>query len=276
MGPCDLTVKDTAIRRCLTLLAIKTIARLYRYDGPCVPISPCVIVKKGKSIDVTEAATMMFIARQTSIPVPRVYCAFVRKRSTYLVMERIRGKTLAAAWPGLSDLEREHVLTQLRNIVQELRALPPPDCAVQSCVGGSLRDSRIPRSKPRFGPFPSIPAFHLWLRDGLQLPQCPDHTDDDKWAPIKRMIVMQDREPSPPVFTHGDLNPFNILVRDGKIVAIIDWEFAGWYPYYWEYTSAWLGNKTRQAWQNLIPKFIDPCPDELGMEAVRQRWWGDF
>jgi aminoglycoside phosphotransferase len=276
--PGDLAIKDTAMRRCFTLLAMKTMARFYRCDGPCVPISPCVIVKKGRSIDLTEAATMTFIAAQTNIPVPRVYCSFVRKRSTYIVMQRIRGKTLAAAWPGLSDVEREHVLMQLRNIIQELRALPAQNFAIQSCVGGSLRDSRIPRSKPRFGPFPSILEFHHWLREGLQLDQCPTENDDDddKWTEIKRMMAMQEGEFAPPVFTHGDLNPFNILVRDGKIVGVIDWEFSGWYPHYWEYTSAWLGNKTRQAWQNLLPKFMDPCPEELGMEAIRQRWWGDF
>lgn len=39
-------------------------------------------------------------------------------------------------------------------------------------------------------------------------------------------------------FTHGDLHFSNILVGgDGHISGIIDWEFAGWYPVYWEYTS---------------------------------------
>jgi hypothetical protein len=54
----------------------------------------------------------------------------------------------------------------------------------------------------------------------------------------------------PPVFTHGDLQQKNILVRkvpcSGKgeetrfkyEIAILDWEFAGWYPSYWEYSRA--------------------------------------
>lgn len=29
-----------------------------------------------------------------------------------------------------------------------------------------------------------------------------------------------------------------IIVRDAKVVALIDWECAGWYPGYWEYTRA--------------------------------------
>ncbi|KAG6036647.1 hypothetical protein E4U41_005571 [Claviceps citrina] len=272
-----LPVKNTAWRRWLTLLASKTTARFYKYNGACGPLAPGVMLKMRYSENLTEAATLGFIANHTSIPVPRVYCSFVRKGKTYTVMERIRGKTIAAAIPDLSDSEFEDVLMQLRTMVQELRALPAADCAIKSCVGGSLYDYRIPR-QPRFGPFPSIREFHYWLRDGFRLDQCHLVVDESDKAGIERMIEMQDSfEPTPPVFTHGDLNPFNVLVRDGKIVAIIDWEFAGWLPDYWEYACVWQSNKTRQFWQHLAHKFIDPCSDAiLEMEAVRQRWWGDF
>ncbi|KAF3264087.1 hypothetical protein TWF217_003246 [Orbilia oligospora] len=34
------------------------------------------------------------------------------------------------------------------------------------------------------------------------------------------------------VLTHGDFLPRNILAKDGKVVTILDWEMAGWYPEY--------------------------------------------
>lgn len=37
------------------------------------------------------------------------------------------------------------------------------------------------------------------------------------------------------VFTHGDLRRRNILVENGRITAILDWEYAGWYPEWWQY-----------------------------------------
>ena len=40
------------------------------------------------------------------------------------------------------------------------------------------------------------------------------------------------------VFTHADLHFSNIMVSDGHISGIIDWETAGWYPDYWEYCRA--------------------------------------
>ncbi|KKZ63777.1 hypothetical protein EMCG_01881 [[Emmonsia] crescens] len=36
-------------------------------------------------------------------------------------------------------------------------------------------------------------------------------------------------------FAHGDLSPRNILVDEGgHITAVLDWEWAGWFPEYWD------------------------------------------
>lgn len=276
-GTDHLAINNTLLRRFLTLLALRTTARFYRYDGPCIPISKRLIVKSGPFVHLTEAATMSFVASRTSIPVPRVHCSFVHGNQAYIVMERIQGDSFPKAWKTLSKADVESIFVQLRRMLRELRELtPPPGTGVESCVGGSLRDSRIPRSRPRLGPFGTIQEFHLWLRDGLNPEEHPDRKNDQDWKDIKAMVAKQDGPWPAPVFTHGDLNPFNIMVRGGKVVSIIDWEFAGWYPFYWEYTSAWYGNLTRQSWQSTITKFLDPYPEELEMEIIRQKWWGEF
>lgn len=89
------------------------------------------------------------------------------------------------------------------------------------------------------------------------------------------MAAAQDKSSwRPPVFTHADLNPFNILIRGDRVVGLVDWEISGWYPNYWEYTSAWLGSATRTGWRKCIDEFLEPFPDELKMETIRQKWWG--
>ncbi|KAI9375272.1 hypothetical protein BJX61DRAFT_549940 [Aspergillus egyptiacus] len=41
------------------------------------------------------------------------------------------------------------------------------------------------------------------------------------------------------VFTHGDFKAHNVLVGDdGHLSGFLDWESAGWYPEYWEFTTA--------------------------------------
>ncbi|OAG38277.1 hypothetical protein AYO21_07503 [Fonsecaea monophora] len=100
--------------------------------------------------------------------------------------------------------------------------------------------------------------------------------DNPGFQEIREMIVGQDKSWPPPVFTHGDLNPFNIMLRGDRVVGLIDWECAGWYPYYWEYTAVWLGSAARTSWRDDVDSFLEPFPDELKMETTPQRWWGEF
>jgi len=164
----DLAINDNLFNRLFTRVALNTWGRLYRSHGVCRPISRKLIVKSGLWTDLTEAATMKFISENTSIPVPEVYCSFVHEGRTFIVMERMRGKSIGKALNSLGHDGQRKVFAQLKRMMDELRSLtPPPGTGVQSCTGGSLRDSRIARSRNRFGPFATIQDFHFWLRDGF-------------------------------------------------------------------------------------------------------------
>jgi aminoglycoside phosphotransferase (APT) family kinase protein len=237
------------------------------------------VVKTGNDVRLDEAATMRFIAENTNIPVPRVLSAFVRRGTAYIVMEKIQGQEFAKRWHHMSDQTRTALLDQLRQKIDELRALhPPTKFAVGSCTGGSLQDFRQSQAPPpvRFGPFRTVQDFHSWLRDGLKQGEATnmDQAESDE---VNDMIARQDGPWPSPVFTHGDLNPSNILVRDDRIVGIIDWEMSGWYPHYWEYASLKMASDlVNPIWHENIDKFLSPFPDELKMEKIRFRWWGNI
>ncbi|KAG9942170.1 kinase subdomain-containing protein, partial [Aureobasidium melanogenum] len=278
-GAQDLAINNCRFNRIFTRVALKTLAKLHKSDGYCSPISRKLIIKTGPWVDLTEAATMRFIAENTSIPVPKVHCSFVHKGRTYILMERIKGEMIGKVLGALEEDDQRKVFAQLKRMVDEMRSLPPPsNTGIQSCTGGSLWDSRIGRCKSRFGPFATVQEFHFWLRNGFRF---ADHKHKERMKgeegqEMARMEALQDGSWPPPVFTHADLNPGNILVRGTNVVGIIDWEFSGWYPHYWEYTSAWYGNIIRTGWQDDLPRFLETYSAELDMEVTRQKWWGEF
>ena len=55
---------------------------------------------------------MRFVAKHTSVPVPKVYCAFVHKGSTYLVMSKVKGKMACYVWMAKSHRAVKSKITQ--------------------------------------------------------------------------------------------------------------------------------------------------------------------
>lgn len=226
-GTENVAIKNTFMYRISTLIALKTIAHLFKSNGACIPISKNLIVKTRSYVHLAEAATMRFVAENTSLPVPQVF------------------------------------------------APPSPRTAlsVKICVAGTVREASVPRPCPRMGPFNTIQEFHLFLKENLRPEEVKvDKEDDEDWQGIFEMAARQDGPwPPPVVFTNGDLNPFNILVCGDEVAAIIDWEYAGWFPNYWEYTTAWCGSLARTKWQDNLRKFPDAFSVELEMEKVRNK-----
>lgn len=187
-------------------------------------------------------------------------------------MERIHGEMVYLQWSTRTEESKARILAQLREMVDEMRTPPPPkDGRIANVDGGSLYDSRPPGnlgSLGRFGPFNTVQDFHRYLRRNVDAhPNNPAEVNE---------LISRHEGMSPLLrFTHGDLSSFNILVRGDAVVGIIDWETAGWYPSYWEYTSAMNKNPNNRFWQKEMAKVLDPMLDELAMEEVRDRYFGD-
>ncbi|CEJ58686.1 hypothetical protein PMG11_07335 [Penicillium brasilianum] len=213
-------VNSNVVYRCLTLLAIRILKRIRPREGNVLMLTDGLCVKYGRRVQLSEASTMRFISQHTSIPVPRVLCAFTRSGRTYIVMERIKGDMIGRGWVKRSEDSKAKLLTQLAGKVREMRDLqPPPGIGVASVVRGSLFDCRVPGPSLRFGPFDTVQDFHRCLRMGMEF--------DSRLDPEIHDLIKQQSKSWPLVFTHGDLSSLNILVRGDDIVGIVDWETAG-------------------------------------------------
>lgn len=150
-----------------------------------------------------------------------------------------------------------------------MRALKQSTSGVQGVDGSKLYDMRIPQGTRGFGPFDSIREFHSFLTDGVEISK-------DQFPEVNKLLMMQERSNYTTCFTHGDLNSANILVDGDKVVGIVDWDTCGWYPEYWEYTTAWNVNPYNEFWRDEVGKFLQEYPEALEMERIRRKYFSEF
>lgn len=224
-----------------------------------IRISPGRVVKW--PCEMSEMDAQCYIAKTTSIPVPKVYRTHLFHGGVAIEMEFMRGTSLYNCWTSLTIDEKSSIMQQLRFYVKQLRALKPPkEDVVASTHGGPCREIRV--GYATFGPFDTPDAFHACLRGGISLEGAKET--------FGKLVSQCHARKYSTRFTHGDLAVQNILVRGGTIVAILDWECAGWYPEYWEYTKAHYNRYNIPDFYEMIGEQMTRYDDELAAE--RSMW----
>ncbi|KAI1174943.1 kinase-like protein [Nemania sp. FL0916] len=141
-----------------------------------------------------EADSLRYIRQHTNIPVPRVYCDFEDDDAYYLVTEYVEGV-------GMSDLTEDQkavVRDELESHFTTLRTLKSDRLGGPSGI--------------------VIPPYRVLRR-----------TEKDDWH-------LTPSNHNEYVFCHNDLSQPNVVVDPDtlKVNAIIDWEYAGFYPAHFE------------------------------------------
>lgn len=146
-------------------------------------------------------------------------------------MTKLPGKDLDDAIQNMNDAELKSVMKELSGYLKQLRSFDKDIGGITPAIGGvggiPGYDSRI-GSIP-FGPFVTMADFQTYVR-------MRDPIDYWELEPNVMAVHGKPEGTYTVKLTHGDITPRNILVKHGKITGIVDWEFAGWYPEYWEYT----------------------------------------
>jgi tRNA A-37 threonylcarbamoyl transferase component Bud32 len=208
------------------LAACPSLRSMPNTSSSVVKVGADIVVKYG-DVEFIEAANMNFIRENTSIPVPKVLHTYERTGKRYIVMEFVDGVLLEDVWRKCPDQEWGVIVSELKGYLGEMRAIEPPEnCMIGSVLGGPAVDRRQ-LGAVRAGPFKTETEFNDWQLFCL-IPNLP----------LSRMEMYEGIFNSLQhklVFSHGDLAYYNIMVKDGHIAAIIDWEFAGWYPEHWDY-----------------------------------------
>ncbi|GLA42223.1 hypothetical protein AnigIFM63309_010551 [Aspergillus niger] len=225
--------------------------------------SKVILKDRGSNLPTSEVPNIQFVQEQTSIPVPTVIESWTEREHTLILMRRIPGEPLSNVWSKLTIDEKNKIAKQTAEYLQQLRALQSNKI---QCLGG----------RPVFSNF-------LFKNEGSnEVPRGPFASDDELWAEMERglnekipeaaRVRLRQCMPSamPYTFTHGDLTNVNIMVENGELTGIIDWETAGYFPVWWEYvcTSVPDSEEDRE-WKTLLRQYM---PDY----SVAREFWLEY
>ncbi|TGO29116.1 hypothetical protein BPAE_0018g00010 [Botrytis paeoniae] len=183
-------------------------------------------IKQTTRSGLNEPNALKLIEQYTSIPAPRFVDVAEHGDENYLVMTRVRGQQLRRVYHLVSYTERNCLADDLAGYVAQLRKIPNPTAyMISDTLGGPVFDHRRPNNGIG-GPFNTEADFNNFLVSHIK--STPARALGEEHVPRNHCSV----------FTHSDLHWSNILVDQGKLSGIIDWECAGFLPEYWEFTKA--------------------------------------
>lgn len=242
------------------------------------------VTKKGK-FSTMEGWIMVYLQKMTNIALPTVYAILVDKKAerTIIVMEYIPGPTLHAAWADLEASQKEDISKQLAAHFAEMRALPSLGFFGQALPPefGNLGKEPLPdfifrtiSGEDFGGPCETVQELGKGLADAMRA-----NSDMNlERSKLYDRIIPKILKEGPPVFTHGDIQRQNLVLRDDGKVYILDWGLSGWFPECWEYCYAmYAAGDFETDWHAYIPKFLSEFPSELCLTLIlRNIHFGGF
>ncbi|KAI0394956.1 kinase-like domain-containing protein [Xylariaceae sp. FL0594] len=213
---------------------------------------------------VNEYGALKLVRRHTDTPVPRPLDFVSDMGMSYMLTAQVPGGPAWMSIDTLTKTERDTFSRDLHRYLAQLRAVPKevaPHHAICDALGKPCYDYRIVHGLDYeeergyfIGPFADEDEFNNTLQIGA-LPGV-SHTGGHS-------IVL----------THGDLNMRNVLIHNGRLSGIGDWENAGWYPEYWDYTKAHFATKTHRRWLEVIEEVFEKFGDYKKELAIERQFW---
>ncbi|KAI0717540.1 kinase-like domain-containing protein [Cerioporus squamosus] len=216
-------------------------------------------MKYGPRVRSAEAAAMKLVSQHTTIPVPWMLDTLQDAHGTCILMTRLPSVSFGEE-QTLYDLSSEQLRdfeTTLRDWFSQLRSIPlPPTARISSINGSACRCYRVSHDRC-FGPFETEDQLYDYI-----LRSIPKRHH----AGLHAKLDILRSHPHRLVFNYADLHPNNFLIHDGRLSGWIDWECAGWYPEYWDYTNALYLRAGYHLWCEVFTRIFPQYGPELEVE----------
>ena len=152
------------------------------------------------------------------------------------------------------------MVKQLRSYFDELRQIK--GSFIGAVYGSACDDQFFSDDLWAYGPYKDEVEFNQGL-----VKAWTKYKADDPYTLLLVNILLNGMQGHGIVLTHGDFAARNILVRGSEVVGILDWDFAGFYPEYWEFCKAhwrteWHSPRVKEG---LLERVLDPYYPEVSL-----------
>ncbi|KAJ5720680.1 uncharacterized protein N7483_008614 [Penicillium malachiteum] len=178
----------------------------------------------------SEPNALELVEKHTTIPASRLVDVGQYDGKTYMIMTVLPGEQLESVYHLMSYEECDRLAEDLGDCVAQLRRIPNnTPYRFANTAGGPIYDHLLPDEEP-VGPYNNESDFNNHLLGYI------DCTPEEAFQSNgENRSMCQDHQS---YFTHGDLHSTNIIMQNGRLSGIVDWECAGYMPDYWECIKA--------------------------------------
>ncbi|OJJ78119.1 hypothetical protein ASPBRDRAFT_50908 [Aspergillus brasiliensis CBS 101740] len=232
------------------------------YFDPHIIQLPFGLILKWTDRTSVEEVIAMQMVRPAGIPAPRVLSCGEHvtphlTREVSILMTRLPGFTLENFDDPLEVDGEGPWLEELKTCE------PPSQDTICSPIGTALRSSRVPDHN--MGPFRDHKSFYQHLFAPASQHGFKSVDEYNKTLATAKRLRQRSYKVK---FTHGDFKAHNILINeDGHLTGFLDWESGGWYPEYWEFTTAMRFG--RDSWWYQVAKWMGGAEYQEELESDR-------
>ncbi|GIZ43218.1 hypothetical protein CKM354_000645200 [Cercospora kikuchii] len=229
--------------------------------------------------DNRSEAAMMHYAATHGVQAPKVLGVYDivttcpdKPIAVAMVSERVPGTRLSDLWESLDKPTQQDIKVQFRQQLACMRACTSETIGRLPCTPTYNIYNRL--ATTHFGPFRDEQTFDDWCL--ARIPVGLWGLQRKQWARWLQKERLGSQNSNKFVLTHCDLTPRNIIVKDGKITGIVDWERSGFFPAYAEYAFAMkFGHNIEKYFRPVLEEVLEPC-DKKRLQftkPVEDRGW---
>lgn len=227
-----------------------------------------IVVKAVRNLErYTQYTTLQYLElHRPNILAPKPHGLVCMSGVSLIFMSHIPSIPLGKVWHMLDHYQKSFLSNQLSMIITDLRTLPFTE---GSPFGGTAGEGctdirRHVRTSKR--PITTFEDFETFLYSS-------PHAGGDVFVKFLRQLSPSSSElpVSRIIFTHGDISPDNVMVElidnNYKISGIIDWEYSGFYPDYYESVRCTncITPYENDDWFLYLPECVSP--------SIYAQWW---